>query len=233
MAVSSRSNDSPLARNGTLSSNAAWRCGAPCRRTIGATRLRPSRERRIRRPRSRARVAPRKRRCPPPARGPRRGETLRERRPRGPVGLVRRHHRAQLIHDLSQVLAEPPRPLPHSGADFRARLGGKERSESSADGETHQEGADCRAGRPSALVVAHSPASRSSGAATAAVRGAACESSGGFTNRSVAARVFPTFSCSKRNENVFSRSAPMARRTSAGRSQNFFLKGPIAFFRLL
>src|SRR5207245_2101769 len=66
-----------------------------------------------------------------------------------------------------------------------------------------------------ALTLAHSPASRSSGAATATARGAACDASGGLTWRSTTARVSATRSCSNRNANVRSRSAPIASRTSS------------------
>src|SRR2546427_254094 len=84
-----------------------------------------------------------------------------------------------------------------------------------------------------ALARAHSPASRSSGAATATARGAACDWSGGFTWRSTMARVSATRSCSNRNANVPSRSAPIAPRASSGRSHSRRLNGPIAFLRLL
>src|SRR3989442_1429548 len=83
------------------------------------------------------------------------------------------------------------------------------------------------------LALAHSPASRSSGAATATARGAACDCSGGLTWRSTTARVSATRSCSNRNANVRSRSAPIAPRTSSGRSHSRRLNGPIAFLRLL
>src|SRR4029077_1701899 len=87
--------------------------------------------------------------------------------------------------------------------------------------------------KASSTALAHSPASASSGADTSAARGAACDTSFGLTYRSVAARVPFTRSCSNRKANVFSRSAPMAARTSDGRSQKRCLNGPIAFLRLL
>src|SRR2546426_502278 len=84
-----------------------------------------------------------------------------------------------------------------------------------------------------ALAPPAAPAPGSPGAAPAAARGAACDCGGGLTWRSTTARVSATRSCSNRNANVRSRSAPIAPRTSSGRSHSRRLNGPIAFLRLL
>src|SRR5256884_4483476 len=113
------------------------------------------------------------------------------------------------------------------GAGRLARLGREQEAEHRPQTQAQQKRPEPRA------PLAHSPASRSSGAATATGRGWACDCSGGLTKRSVIARVPVTRSCSNRNAKFFSRSAAIAPRTSAGRSHMRRLNGPIAFLRLL
>src|SRR5438874_3077273 len=123
-----------------------------------------------------------------------------------------------------QAVAQLARQL---GAGRLARLGREQEAEHRPQTQAQQKRAEPRA------PLAHSPASRSSGAATATGRGCACDCSGGLTKRSVIARVPVTRSCSNRNAKFFSRSAAIAPRTSAGRSHMRRLNGPIAFLRLL
>src|SRR2546429_151094 len=122
---------------------------------------------------------------------------------------------------------DPPPRAPQLGAGPPPRLGREQESQRRPDHHAEQKRPEARA------LLAHSPASRSSGAATATGRGCACDWSGGRTKRSVTARVLVTRSCSNRKANVFSRSAAMAARTSAGKSHRRRLNGPIAFLRLL
>src|SRR5205823_7559306 len=157
------------------------------------------------------------------------GEPARQRRTgrRRPfllVGVFGSGQRAQLVDLFGPELGNPARRL---GARRRARLGCEQESQRRPDHHAEQERPEARA------LLAHSPASRSSGAATATGRGCACDWSGGRTKRSVTARVLVTRSCSNRKANVFSRSAAMAARTSAGKSHRRRLNGPIAFLRLL
>src|SRR5207302_10356140 len=131
---------------------------------------------------------------------------------------------AKLVELFGRHLARPASQLATRPV---ARIGRKQEAQRRPD--PHAEHERTKTG----ALLAHSPASRSSGAATATGRGCACDWSGGRTNRSVTARVLVTRSCSKRKANVFSRSAAMAARTSAGKSHRRCLNGPIAFLRLL
>src|SRR5207248_7753651 len=133
----------------------------------------------------------------------------------------------QLARLLGREVAQPAQLARQLSAGRLTRLGRDQKAEHRAQTQAQQEGPEPRA------PLAHSPASRSSGAATATGRGWACDWSGGRTNRSVTARVLVTRSCSKRKANVFSRSAAMAALTSAGKSHRRCLNGPIAFLRLL
>src|SRR5882672_6128847 len=145
------------------------------------------------------------------------------------VRIVGLEQPAHLVHLVLSRVAQVAKALAQFAAGVITGLGRKQEAHDRPDGDAKQKRPEPR---PRA-AIAHSPASASSGAATRAARGAAWESRGGFTYLSVAWRVPCTRSCSNKKANVFSRSAPMAARTLSGRSQNRFLKGPIAFLRLL
>src|SRR5258705_248978 len=134
---------------------------------------------------------------------------------------------ADIVHFFFGELLQIAQALGHLAPCALPAFGGcEDEPRHRAEHDAEQKGAE------SSTALAHSPASASSGADTSAARGAACDTSFGLTYRSVDARVPFTRSCSNRNANVFSRSAPIAARTSSGRSQNRRFKGPFAFFRL-
>src|SRR2546429_3141807 len=90
------------------------------------------------------------------------------------------------------------------GAGRLARLGREQEAEHRPQTQAQQKRPEPRA------PLAHSPASRSSGAATATGRGWGCDCSGGVAQRSGVGRGPPATGRSHRKAQVFSRSAAVS-----------------------
>src|SRR2546429_4570614 len=84
---------------------------------------------------------------------------------------------AQLARLLGREVAQPAQLARQFGAGRLARLGREQEAEHRPEAQTQQEGPEPR------TPLAHSPASRSSGAATATGRGCAWDCSGGLARR--------------------------------------------------
>src|SRR5438093_10961343 len=170
MMVNSRSNDSALARKGMLSSKAA----SNVRRAMPVTdRCQP-------RSAFTRRVRPPPRGAPPPLGAA--AAALRLRQPAldrdaggGRLLLFVLGGLEQLARLLGREIAQPAQLVRQLGAGGLARLGREQEPEHGPQTQAQQERPERRA------LFAHSPASRSSGAATATGRGCAWDWSGGLT----------------------------------------------------
>src|SRR5256886_3426375 len=178
MTVSSRSNDRRSRETGCCPRRPPRACGGRRRSPTDASRLRPSRDRLVLLggPGERLGAAPAALRL---------GETALQRfAGRGGRGIrrvVAFEQLPELVHLLARQLAQPAQPARQLAAG-RLALGSEQEAHHRPDPETEQEGPE-----PGAALV-HSPASRSSGAATATARGSAWDCSGGRTKRSTTAQ---------------------------------------------
>src|SRR5207248_10308293 len=120
-------------------------------------------------------------------------------------------------HLRARQLAQPAQPARQLAAG-RLALGSEQEAHHRPDPETEQEGPE-----PGA-ALAHSPASRSSGAATATARGSAWDCSGGRTKRSTTARASVPRRCSNRTATVLYKAADTPSRTEAERTHSRRLK---------